>query len=508
MIPTERRPARRRRLAKADGRERIAGVAALARVAALAGVATLALLSRPGAAAAQDAGAAGESAASGPVVRAILFFSPTCPHCEHVMRVDLPPLVARHGDRLRIVALNSAIPAGHEAYEEAVRVLGIPPARRGVPLLVVGGEHLVGSREIPERLPAIVDEGLAAGGVDWPDLPRVRELLAAQGLLADPERVAAPPAPESAPPAPESAPPAPAPSPPAPAPETVPEPSSTPPGTRPAERPPAAERATGGEDGAIATRAGSPADSASAPGSDASVPGPETPTAAATPTAPATPSAATPLTPDGPPPSAPAGPADRFRMDPVGNSASVIALLAMLAALGWSLAAAAGRARPPGLSPRVVPALAVAGLLVAGYLAWVEATGSDAVCGPVGDCNTVQQSAYARLFGVPVGLLGVLGYLAMLAAWARARRAASADPGASAGSWRVLWGLALAATLFSAWLTFLEPFVIGATCAWCLTSALLVTAILLAATGPAWPGRAPVAVGARPEGTPGAGAPG
>ena len=39
--------------------------------------------------------------------------------------------------------------------------------------------------------------------------------------------------------------------------------------------------------------------------------------------------------------------------------------------------------------------------------------------------------------------------------------------------------------LFSIYLTFLEPFVIGATCAWCITSAIIMTLIFLASTGPA-----------------------
>jgi uncharacterized membrane protein len=47
--------------------------------------------------------------------------------------------------------------------------------------------------------------------------------------------------------------------------------------------------------------------------------------------------------------------------------------------------------------------------------------------------------------------------------------------------------MAFAGTAFSAWLTFLEPFVIGATCAWCVTSALVMAALLVAATGPARP---------------------
>ena len=45
-----------------------------------------------------------------------------------------------------------------------------------------------------------------------------------------------------------------------------------------------------------------------------------------------------------------------------------------------------------------------------------------------------------------------------------------------------LWILAFLGTAFSAYLTFLEPFVIGATCAWCLSSALLMALLLLSAT--------------------------
>jgi uncharacterized membrane protein len=46
----------------------------------------------------------------------------------------------------------------------------------------------------------------------------------------------------------------------------------------------------------------------------------------------------------------------------------------------------------------------------------------------------------------------------------------------------VLWAATLLGTLFSVFLTFLEPFVIGATCAWCVTSALVMTLLLLLAT--------------------------
>jgi uncharacterized membrane protein len=117
---------------------------------------------------------------------------------------------------------------------------------------------------------------------------------------------------------------------------------------------------------------------------------------------------------------------------------------------------------------------------VAGYLAFIETTGARAVCGPVGDCNTVQQSEYARLFGIiPVGVLGAVGYAAIIALWYCGRRATGllrrfGQLGA--------WGAALLGTLFSAYLTFLEPFVIGASCLWCLSSALIITSLLLLLT--------------------------
>lgn len=47
-----------------------------------------------------------------------------------------------------------------------------------------------------------------------------------------------------------------------------------------------------------------------------------------------------------------------------------------------------------------------------------------------------------------------------------------------------LFGMTAFGTLFSIYLTFLEPFVIGATCAWCLTSAILITVMMLLAAGP------------------------
>jgi uncharacterized membrane protein len=135
-----------------------------------------------------------------------------------------------------------------------------------------------------------------------------------------------------------------------------------------------------------------------------------------------------------------------------------------------------------GASPGwTLPVIAVVGLAVALYLTYIETTRSEAFCGAVGDCNAVQQSPYAMLFGfLPIALLGTLGYVAILGVWLvkKAGKGSAADL-AGIG----LLALAGFGVLFSIYLTFLEPFVIRATCAWCLTSALAMLLILWLSLG-------------------------
>ena len=127
--------------------------------------------------------------------------------------------------------------------------------------------------------------------------------------------------------------------------------------------------------------------------------------------------------------------------------------------------------------------LSVAGLGVAIYLTYVETRAVAAVCGPIGDCNAVQSSSYSKLFGVlPVGLLGALGYVAILAAWLWGRFGADrlADYAPLA-----VHGMAVFGTLFSVYLTFLELFVIKAVCIWCLSSAAIMALLVLVSLPPA-----------------------
>jgi uncharacterized membrane protein len=170
----------------------------------------------------------------------------------------------------------------------------------------------------------------------------------------------------------------------------------------------------------------------------------------------------------------------RFMQDAVGNGLSVLVLLLMVGSvIAVPRLAASGKvSRKLSIA---IPLVAALGVAVAGYLTYIETTGASAVCGPVGDCNAVQQSEHAVLFGIlPVGLLGLLGYLVIIAAWLVAGSARS-----RAAEWAAvaLVATALVGTVFSIYLTFLEPFVIGATCAWCLTSAVLITLLLWLSAG-------------------------
>ena len=117
---------------------------------------------------------------------------------------------------------------------------------------------------------------------------------------------------------------------------------------------------------------------------------------------------------------------------------------------------------------QVAVALAVIGLGVAGYLTYVHYEGIKPVCGLGGDCEKVQTSAWAELAGVPVALLGLIGYAAILVTLFIEREEALV-----AGALVALVGFG-----FSAYLTYLELFVIDAICQWCVASAVLMTALL------------------------------
>ena len=415
-------------------------------------------------------------------VRAVLFFSPTCPHCHQVISQDLPVIFERFGgqprvwvDRdssgaspafyyltngqLEVLLVDASQPAGGALYDVASERLAIPPDRMGVPRLVVGDSVLVGSLEIPTQFPGMIQRAEAAGGLDWPAIPGLVEHVptippfvgarvadtAAAGTAADTAAGEAGEAGAAA--------------------------------ARPPQRPQQETRANP-ETPVPAQNidTGRTADTVTTAHTDArdTI---EAPTAVSTATPAESGAVQSSLE------SIPGGRESawqRFRRDPTGNTVAVMVLLFMLASLFVvSSRAATWDARDRAAA--AVPVLAFLGAAVAAYLAYVEVSNVTAVCGPVGDCNAVQQSPYAEIVGIPIGVLGVAGYAVILLAWFVGR---FGGPSASRRATLALFATAFVGVVFSFYLTLLEPFVIGATCMWCLSSAVIMTLIFWLAAGP------------------------
>ncbi|MFZ6031177.1 MAG: vitamin K epoxide reductase family protein [Chloroflexota bacterium] len=315
-----------------------------------------------------------------PVVRAVLFYSQSCGHCHYVITEVLPPLIAQYGSQFQLAGVDVGTEGGQALFGAALDKFGVESG--GVPFLVIGDGYLFGSLDIPEKLPGLIEQYLAEGGVDWPDIPGLVEAMTASAPAA-----------------------------------TVTVEAATTPG--------------------MLLPAGVNDDAGSV-----------------------------------------------FARDPVGNSLAVVVLLGMIASA--VLAVLFFRRLPARTLSQpwawAIPLLCLVGLGVAGYLAYVEMNQVAAVCGPVGDCNTVQQSEYARLFGIlPIGVMGVFGYFLILLAWLVGRYS-TGRPAALAAL--AFLGMSVFGLLFSIYLTFLEPFVIGATCAWCVTSAVLMTILFWLSLAP------------------------
>ena len=118
----------------------------------------------------------------------------------------------------------------------------------------------------------------------------------------------------------------------------------------------------------------------------------------------------------------------------------------------------------------VAGVLATVGIGVATYITIADAGGGAPACLAGGHgCATVAESRYSHLAGINVSVLGIAGYVGLLAA-----AAAPGDAGRVGGLLLALVGFG-----FSAYLTYLELFVIDAICQWCVASACLMTLLLV-----------------------------
>jgi uncharacterized membrane protein len=119
---------------------------------------------------------------------------------------------------------------------------------------------------------------------------------------------------------------------------------------------------------------------------------------------------------------------------------------------------------------RLTLVLALIGTGIAGYLTWVHYGHLKIVClSGGGGCEKVQSSSYAELAGVPVAVLGLIGYVAILASLLLPE-----EQGAVAAAFLSLVGFG-----FSMYLTWAELFRIHAICQWCVASATIMTALMI-----------------------------
>ncbi len=121
--------------------------------------------------------------------------------------------------------------------------------------------------------------------------------------------------------------------------------------------------------------------------------------------------------------------------------------------------------------------LALFGAVDAVYLLIFKLTGNSHMCLGNGGCHNVNFSPYSEIYGIPVSLFGIFAYLAILCILVledRVRIVKENGPLA-------IFGISLVGVAFTAYLTYLEIYVIRAICPFCVTSAIIITFIFILA---------------------------
>lgn len=126
-----------------------------------------------------------------------------------------------------------------------------------------------------------------------------------------------------------------------------------------------------------------------------------------------------------------------------------------------------------------IPALALLGMGVSAYLTYVKLAGAPIVCVGGGQgCEIVNLSPYSQIAGIPVAAIGFGGYLLIFAVSLWGVRVATP---VRQQIRLIVFGLSLIGVLYSAYLTYLQRFVIGAFCSWCVASAIIMSLIFVGA---------------------------
>lgn len=121
-----------------------------------------------------------------------------------------------------------------------------------------------------------------------------------------------------------------------------------------------------------------------------------------------------------------------------------------------------------------IVALSLAGFALAGYLTYTHYNSAALVCS-IGGCETVQSSSYSTIGPIPIAMLG-MGMFAALLALALLRLRGPAIVSAEHAS-IAAWAMLLTGILYYGYLTYVELFVLNAICQWCVASSLVALAL-------------------------------
>jgi hypothetical protein len=348
-----------------------------------------------------------------PVAYGLFFYSPACGHCHDVINNDWGAIQDEFGEQLQVLFVNIQIPEGSRLMSQITSEMNINSS--GVPMLVLGETVLIGSIEIPARTADVIRTGLVNGGIDVPPVAGVEAVF--MQALGDAYQT------------------------------NVDLISSS---TQPALLSDVANGFAIAILIAMVTSISAIGIAFINPQVKQAITG-------------------------------------RWQIFVVAFTALitvgfigsllfgsdeiiVTGITGVMAVLMTVVAFVALTQRQAPTPRALVPVVLVVGLIVASYMTYVETTAADAVCGVVGNCNIVQQSEYASLFGIPIGVIGIIGYVSLFAVWLVSLRDERAH--------NIFFLLVAGGMLFTIYLTFLEPFVIGASCMWCLTSALTMLLLL------------------------------
>jgi len=118
----------------------------------------------------------------------------------------------------------------------------------------------------------------------------------------------------------------------------------------------------------------------------------------------------------------------------------------------------------------------IIGFIDSAYLTIIKFTHSPIYCTPgLGNCETVQNSQWSTIWGIPVALLGALAYLVLILFFAFGDRISFLKQ----YSQYIVFGTSLFGFLFSLYLTYLELFVLHTICQWCILSAICMTVVFI-----------------------------